>query len=81
MAKEYRLAFAIPIICWESGIRYFILPPVHPKGRFSKSCRVLIPPAQSHLFPLMPILIEKMDARRQALFWAFEEYFNSGMSD
>ena len=81
MAEEYRFAFVIPIILREYGVRYFILPSVHPKGRLSKSCRVLIPPTQSHLFPLMPILVEKMDTRRQALFWAFNEYFDSGMSD
>jgi hypothetical protein len=53
VAKEYLLAFVIPIVRWESGVRYFILPPVDPEGRFSKSCCVLIPPTQSHLFPPM----------------------------
>ena len=79
MSKEYWFALMISIVRWEPGVRYFILSPVHPKGGLPKRCCVLIPLTQSNFFPPMPILVVKMDTRRQALFWALEEYFNSGM--
>ena len=28
----------------------------------------------------MPILVKKMDTRRQTFFWAFQEYFDGGVS-
>jgi tripartite-type tricarboxylate transporter receptor subunit TctC len=28
----------------------------------------------------VPILVKKMDARRQTLLWTFQQYFNGGMS-
>src|SRR5215831_9585963 len=77
MAKEYWLAFVIPIVLREFSVRQFIFPPVHPKGGRSKRRRVLVPPTQPSLLPLMPILAEKMDTRRQRLLWAFQEYFDS----
>jgi len=64
MAKEYWLAFVIPIVGREPGVWYLILSSVHPKGGLPKRCCVLIPPTQPNLFPLMPILVKKMDARR-----------------
>ena len=64
MPEEYRLAFVISVVDRELGVGYFVLPPVHPKGGLSKCSRILIPPTQPNLFPLIAILVEKMNARR-----------------
>jgi hypothetical protein len=78
VAKKYRLASVIAIVRREAGVRYFIFSSVHPKGGLPKRCCGLIPPAQSNFFPPVPILVGKMDPRRQTLFWTFEKYFDSG---
>jgi hypothetical protein len=64
MAEENRRGFVISVVCWKLRVRYFIFPPIHPEGGLSKSCCTVIPPTQPNLFSLMPVLVEKMDARR-----------------
>src|SRR6266849_6670912 len=80
MAKKYWPAFVISVVPREFRVGYFIFPPVHSEGGPSKGYCVLIPPTQPHIFPPMPILVEKMNALWQTLFWTFQKYFDSGMS-
>jgi len=79
--QEYRTTFTNPAPATNenstSPVGQFVLPPIHLDRGFSKTGRFRIPPAQSDLVPLVPVLVVEMNSLRQSLLRTFQENFRS----